>query len=79
MLDTGKVVKRINPKSLTRERRKLKAYKRLLAKGEIDYASIEQAAKSWMGCFVNLMSKDQIKNMKRLYQDLFGKELKWKK
>lgn len=79
MLDTGKVVKRINPKSLTRERRKLKAYKRLLDKGEIDYASIEQAAKSWMGCFVNLMSKDQIKNMKRLYQDLFGKELKWKK
>lgn len=76
--DTGKVVKRINPKSLRRERRKLKAYKHLLDGGELDYGSIEQAAKSWMGSFCNLMSKKQKRNIKKLYKELFGKELKWK-
>lgn len=78
LTDTGKVAKRINPKSLTRERRKLKAYRNLLSKGEIEYADIEQAAKSWMGNFAYLMSKKQKKNMKKLYRELFGKELRWK-
>jgi hypothetical protein len=79
LTDTGKVIKRINPKSVTRERRKIKAYKRLLDKGEMQYDDIEQAVKSWMGSFAKLMSKQQIKNMKALYKELFGKELKWKK
>ncbi len=79
LTDTGKVVKRINPKSVTRERRKLKAYKRMLGKGAIPYEDIEQAYKSWMGDFTKLMSKRQIKNMKQLYRDLFGKEPRWKK
>ena len=78
LTDTGKVAKRINTKSLTRERRKLKAYRNLLSKGEIEYADIEQAAKSWMGNFAYLMSKKQKKNMKKLYRELFGKELRWK-
>jgi len=77
--DTGKVVKRINPKSVTRERRKIKAYKRLLEKGVMTYPQIEQACRSWMGSYARIMSKEQIKNMKVLYQELFGKELKWKK
>lgn len=76
--DTGKVIKKINPKSVTRERRKLKAYKRLLDKGLIDYESIEQAYKSWMGAFAKLMSKKQISHMKALYKELFGKEIRWK-
>jgi hypothetical protein len=79
MTDTGKVVKRINPTSLRRERHKIKGYKNILDKGEIEYADIEQAVKSWMGAFSCLMSKKQIKNMKRLYAELFGKELKWKR
>ena len=79
LTDTGKVIKRINPKSITRERRKIKAYKRLLEKGEMLYEDIEQAVKSWMGSFYRLMSKKQINNMKTLYKTLFGKELIWKK
>lgn len=77
--ENGKVIKRLNPKSITRERRKLKAYKRLLDRNEIVYADIEQAYKSWMGCYYKLMSKKQIKNLKTLYKELFGKEPKWKK
>lgn len=79
LTDTGKVIKRINPKNVARERRKIKAYKRLQDKGEMLYKDIEQAVRSWMGAFVNLMSKKQISNMKKLYNKLFGKELIWKK
>lgn len=77
--DSGKVIKRINPKSVTRERRKLKAYRRLLNKGRIEYAAIEQAYKSWMGAYTAIMSKKQVNNMKQLYKELFGKEPRWKK
>lgn len=78
LTDTGKVIKRINPKSVTRERRRLKAYKHILDNGIIQYDDIEQSYKSWMGDFTRLMSKKQIRNMKTLYKDLFGKEPKWK-
>ena len=76
---SGKVIKRINPKTVTRERRKLKAYKRLLDKGKLPYEDIEQAYKSWMGVFTKLMSKQQILNMRTLYKKLFGKDARWKK
>ena len=79
LLESGKVAKRINSKSVTRERRKLKAYKRLFDKGKIEYGAIEQAYKSWMGSHVPIMSKNQVKNMKQLYRELFGKEPEWKK
>lgn len=79
LTETGRVIKRINPKNVTRERGKIKAYKRLLDKGEMPYEDIEQAVKSWMGEFARLMSKEQRKNMKALYKELFGKELIWKK
>lgn len=76
--DTGRVIRRINPVSVTRERRKLKAYKRLMDRGVIPYEDIEQAYKSWMGAFAKLMSKKQRKHMKQLFRELYGKEPKWK-
>ncbi len=79
LMDTGRIIKRINPKQVTRERRKLKAYKRILVLGVIDYETVEQSYKSWMGAYAKLMSKEQVKNMKALYKELFGKEPRWKK
>ena len=76
---SGRVVKRINPKSVTRERRKLKAYKRLMNRGEMPYERIEQSYKSWMGANVRMMSKKQIKGMKALYEQLFERSPRWKK
>ena len=78
MTDKGKVVKRINPKSITRERRKLKRYKHLMDEGRLTYPAIEQAYKSWMGKFTRIMSKEQIKNMKELYYQLFKEDARWK-
>ncbi|MDY2589353.1 MAG: reverse transcriptase domain-containing protein [Agathobacter sp.] len=79
LTDTGKVIKRINPQSVTRERKKIKTYKRLLDKGIMSYDDVEQDVRSWMGSHAKIMSKQQIKNMKTLYKELFGKELSWKK
>lgn len=77
---TGKVIRKIAPESVTRERRRLKAYKRLLDDGRITYDTIEQAYKSWMGRYTKFMSKQQRKNLQQLYQELFeGRNPRWKK
>ena len=78
LTETGRIIKKINPKSITRERRKLKAYKRLLDKGRITYTDIENIFKSWMSSNYKVMSKMQISNMYQLYYDLFGRRVKWK-
>ena len=75
---TGKVIRRISPKSVTRERRRLAAYKRLIERGKMTGEDVEQACRSWMGDYSKLMSKKQIKHMKARYKALFGKELSWK-
>ena len=77
--ETGKVVKRINPRSVARERRRIKSYRHLMDRGEMSYEDVEQAVRSWIGDYARLMSKKQIRHMKDLYMDLFGKELQWKR
>jgi hypothetical protein len=79
LTDTGKAVGRIAQKSVTIERRRIKSYKRQLDAGKMTHEDIKQAVKSWMGTHTKRMSKRQIKNMKQLYKELFGKELLWKK
>ena len=78
LTDTGKVVKRINSKAVTRERRKLKAYKRLLDRKILTQEEIENIFKSWMACNYKNMSMQQISNMSQLYYDLFRRKVKWK-
>ena len=79
LLDTGRLVRKINPKSITRERRKLKAYRRLLDDHRIDYPTVENSFKSWIASHYKLMSHRQVWNMANLYYDLFGKKVKWKR
>lgn len=74
----GKVVKRINPKAVTRERRKLKAYKRLLDKSIMKYEDIKRAYKSWICEYHKLMSKQQILNMQKLYTELFNDTVRYR-
>ena len=75
----GKVIKKINPKSVTRERRRIKAYKRLFDLGKLPYKDIENACRSWMGEYSKIMSKKQIQHIKDLYFKFFDKELIWKR
>ena len=79
LTDTGRVIRKINPKSITRERRKLKAYKRLLEAGKITYAEIENIFKSWVGANFKRMSHRQIYEMSELFKVLSGRSPKWKK
>lgn len=79
LLETGRVVKRINPKTLTRERRKLKKYKHLLDKGVLAYTDIENCYKSWMGTYANYLSKYQRQHIQDLYKSLFERSPRWKK
>ncbi len=72
----GKVIKRINPERVTAMRRKLKKLAAKVKSGEIPYESAEQTFKSWMGSFYKLLSKEQRKNLIKLYEDIFNKTIK---
>lgn len=78
LTETGRIIRKINPKAITRERRKLKAYKRLLDKERLKYEEIENIFKSWMSGNYKNMSRQQIINMSQLYYDLFKEVPKWK-
>ena len=79
LTETGRVIRKINPKSITRERQKLKAYKRLLNAGWITLDEIENIFKSWLGGNYKRMSHRQIYNMTQLYITLFRRKIKWQK
>ena len=78
LTEKGRVIQRINQKAVTRERRRVSAYKKLIAEGRMSYADVENAARSWMGDYARLMSRKQIDHMKAHYKMLFGRELSWK-
>lgn len=82
---TGHVIKKINPKRVTKMEQRLKGMKRKMDSGEIPYESIEEAFRSWIGSFYKLMSKDQRLRLISLFEDLFDRKItlikqsgKWK-
>lgn len=75
---SGRVIRRINPESVTRERQKLKAYKRLADKKLLQYDAIKQAYKSWICNYHSIMSKKQLSNMQSLYTSLFSETARYK-
>lgn len=79
LTNTGKVICKISPKNITRERKRLKAYKRLLERGVITYEEIENIFRSWLGASWKRMSHRQIFNITALFQSLFGRVPKWKR
>lgn len=78
LTETGRIIRRISPKAITRQRRKLKAYKRLLDNNRLNYEEIENIFKSWISGNYKNMSRQQITNMSQLYYDLFRRKIKWK-
>ena len=78
LTETGRIIRRINPKAITRQRRKLKAYRRLLDNNRLTYNEIENIFKGWMAANYKNMSRQQITNMSQLYYDLFKEVPTWK-
>jgi hypothetical protein len=69
----GKIIKRINPKRVTAMKKKLKKLALKVRNGEIPYENVENMFRSWMGSFYKLLSKQQRKNLIKLYENLFNK------
>lgn len=75
LTDSGKVIKRINPKRVTAMRRKLKKLASKVTDGETDYDNVKNMFRGWMGAHYKLLSKEQRKNLIQLYEDLFDKDI----
>ena len=67
MTDTGRVIKKINPKRLTSMRRKMKKLAPVLSKKDF-----ETLYYSWFNNHYKIMSKQQRENMNKLYYELRG-------
>lgn len=70
--ESGRVIVRPCRDTITRERRKLKALKRMLDSGDIAMEQIEQQYQSWRGGLVHLDAHDTLLSMDALYRELFG-------
>lgn len=71
---TGKVVVRPSRESITRQRRKLKALRRMLDRGEITIEQVNQSYQSWRGGMLRLDAHETVLSMDRLYKKLLGTE-----
>lgn len=69
---TGKICTSVSPAAITRERRKLKAYKRFLDSGRMSIKDIENSFKSWFNSKWKILSSKQIDHITSLYRELFG-------
>lgn len=76
LTNTGKIICRLSHDSIVRERRKLKAYARKLQEGKMTYKDIENAYQSWRGNAARINSHNSIRQMDRLYNQLFIKDFK---
>lgn len=75
MTDTGRVIMRPDRKTITRERRKLKALRRKLDTGAIQFHDVKQAYESWKGHVKHFDSYRTVRNMDKLFKELFHKEI----
>lgn len=87
LTSTGKVLIKHNRRNLSYERRKLKKFRSMLDRGDIDYKTIEQQYRSWRGYlkYTPATSKHlskkfrfeyrTIKEMDKLFNELFIKEI----
>ena len=71
LTDTGRVVKRLSRKRITRERRRLKKFRKLCDEGRMPYKDIENAYRSWRGGAKKYCSRRTIRNMDALFNELF--------
>lgn len=69
--DTGKIIRRIHRRSVTRERRKLKKFRGFLEHGEMDITDIEASFQTWMAYAQGFDAHKTIMSMKYLYRQLF--------
>lgn len=72
LLPSGKVVRKIYKRSITKMRLKLKTFKRLYDTGEMSLNQIRDGVQSWLAYALNFNACGTVKNMIMLIRDLFG-------
>lgn len=72
LTDSGKVVMSLCNKSITNERRRLIAYKKMFEYGKIGMDIILQSYKSWRGWAIKFDNNRSVHNMDMLFIELFG-------
>lgn len=70
--DRGKVIMRPCRKSITKQRRKLKAFRRAVNEGKMTIGDVRGSYESWRGYNHHMNGYKSMLNMDRLYYDLFG-------
>lgn len=71
LTDTGKVLRKIYKRSVTRERRKLKKFVPLLQAGIMTYEDVYTSWQSWKSYALNFSAWRTIQNVGKLFDDLF--------
>lgn len=74
IFDTGKIITRLLRKNTTKRRQLLKKHRKLLDSGKADIGSIHQSYQAWRGYALKWDSRQTVRNMDKLYYELFGKE-----
>lgn len=75
LTDTGKVVKKIYKRSITKMRRKLKTLKRKYDNGEMQFEDVQATWQTWQAYALKFNAWYTIQNMRELYYQLFLKEM----
>lgn len=75
---TGKVIRKPCRASITRQRRKLKKFRKFLDNGEMTFRQIYNAYMSWRGFILHKDAYRTVKNMDALFSELFLGERWWK-
>lgn len=71
LLDSGRIVRKIYRRSVTKMRRKLKSLRRKVDEGKMSYTDVYQSWQSWKSYAVNFDAYRTIQNMSALYNSLF--------
>lgn len=72
---SGKVIISLCNESIVRERRRLKKFKNKLDTGTMSYEDIKNSYKSWRGWAIGYNNYNSIKNMDKLFHNLFNKHI----
>lgn len=71
LLPTGRIVRKIYHRSVTKMRQKLKAFSRLLDAGVMTFADVYASWQSWKAYALNFNAYHTIQNMGKLFDKLF--------
>lgn len=75
LTETGKIIKRPARVNITRQRRKIKKFAKLVREGAMSREDAANEVKSWLGANEKLNTYRTCRNIRQLYKSLFGEEL----